>query len=187
MRNGEERRCAQIRAREHQRLCLCSSFKAQLFKFHTTTSMWLCLPIRIMCETAFWYILPTPRTNLNMAQKNLQTSLREGLVIKCRPETLHTLQKKDNRAGVLFMSFHQNLARTLTKYGFWPHKADSLIEHLPPSAQKLAVLQTEPQTTAVGDEANSALTHNISKTDEERIARIAQAHITLHGHSSNVS
>ena len=154
MRNGEERRCAQIRAREHQRLCLCSSFKAQLFKFHTTK--YVTLPAHthhvrnsILIHSA--YTSQKTRTNLNTAQKNLQTSLRAGLVIKRWPETLHSLQKKDNRAGVLFISFHQKLARTLTKYGFWQPVVESLIEHLPPSAQKLAVLPTEPQTTAAGD------------------------------------
>jgi len=36
-----------------------------------------------------------------MAQKNLQTSLRAGLVIKCRPETLHSLQKKTTGQHIL--------------------------------------------------------------------------------------
>lgn len=121
MRNGEERRCAQIRAREHQRLCLCSSFKAQLFKFHTTK--YVTLPAHthhvrnsILIHSA--YTSQKTRTNLNTAQKNLQTSLRAGLVIKRWPETLHSLQKKRQQGRGAFHILSSKAGKDLDKIRF---------------------------------------------------------------------
>ena len=119
---------------------------------------------------------------------------RGGPVIKCRPKAFHTLQKKQtdqqNICSFGRGAFHIFLSksgkdldkmRNATRRGKfdWAPRLQ-----VPKSFQRLKPQRCCKAAAQLWSMAifNSGLTNNISKTDEE----VAQVHIGLHGHISNV-
>ena len=118
---------------------------------------------------------------------------RGGLVIKCRPKAFHTLQKTNRPTKYLFIwqgcfSYlfikiwqgpWQNAKRN-TQRKVWL----STRLQVPKSFQRLKPQRCCKAAVQLWSMAifNSGLTDNISNTDEE----VAQVHIGLHGHISNV-